>query len=155
MVTERFGRPRPASSVRGEPVVENLRLFELAAPARAVLARQRQDHRLMLPGAVAQTLEVVVEAINPLHALSRRRRVAKGEHVAEEARVNVLLSTRSRVEVEVAFEVAGGLQDLRDVRRARLHAAHDLGDVARAPFVESENLLLLRAVLGGLFRLRE
>src|SRR3954471_21445990 len=88
--------------VRGEQVAENFRLFELARPAGAVLARQRQDHRLMLARAVAQTLEVVVEPVNPLHALARGLRVAEGQHVSEVARVDVLLSSGRRVEVEVA-----------------------------------------------------
>src|SRR5437764_3595195 len=140
--------------MRGQPVAENLRLFELAAPARAVLARQGQDHRLVLPGAVAQALEVVVETVNARDGFARGLHRAEGENVAEVTRVDVLLSSGRRVEVEVAVEVTGGLQDLRDVRRARFNSAHDLRDVARAPFVERENLLLLRAVLGGFFGLR-
>src|ERR1043165_8775401 len=102
----------------------------------------------MLPGAVAQTLEVVVEPFNARHTLARRLDVAEGEHVSEVARVDVLLARRRRVEVEVAVEVTRRLQDLRDVRRTRLHLPHDLRDVARARLVERENLLLLSAVLG-------
>src|ERR1043165_3045971 len=98
--------------MRGEPVAEHFRLFELARPARAVLARQRKYHRLVLARAVAQALEVVVEPVNPLHALARGLRVAKGQNVSEEARVDVLLAPRSRVEVEVAVKVARLLQDL-------------------------------------------
>src|SRR5205085_6126609 len=99
--------------MRGQPVAENLRLFELAAPARAVLARQRQDHRLVLARAVAEALEVVVETVNARDGFARGLHVAEGEHVAEVTRVDVLLSSRGRVEIEVAVEVTGGLQDLR------------------------------------------
>src|SRR5438067_1024541 len=95
------------TSVRSQPLTEDLRLFRLAAPTRTVLARQSQDHRLMLAGAVAETLKVVVEPINLLHRLARSFHSAKRKHVAEEARINVLLAPCRRVEIEIAIEMAG------------------------------------------------
>src|SRR5689334_912289 len=98
----------------------------------------------MLPRAVAEALEVVVEPVNPLHALSRGLRISEGQDVSEVARVDVLLSSGSRVEVEIAFKVARVLQDLRDVTGARLYPSDYLGDVRRALLVEAEDKLLLR-----------
>src|SRR5215213_321016 len=82
--------------MRGEPVAEDLRLLVLSRPARAVLARERQDHRLVLAGAVAEALEVVVEPVDARHRLARGLDVAEVEHVAEVARVDVLLPPTSR-----------------------------------------------------------
>src|SRR5215207_2334437 len=133
--------------MRGEPFTENQRLLLLTAPTGAVLTRQGQDHRLVLARAVAEALEIVVEPVDALHALARGLDRLERQDVAEEARVDVLLLARRRVKIEVAFEVPGTLQDLRDVRGPRLHTAHDLRDVARAGLVQLKNLFLLAAVL--------
>src|ERR1041384_118508 len=94
------------SSVRGQPLTENLRLFRLAAPTRAILARQRKHHRLMLPGAVAEAFKVVVEPVDLLHRLARRFDGAERQDVPKEARIDVLLARRRRVEIKIAIEVS-------------------------------------------------
>src|SRR5215213_2050781 len=135
--------------MRGEPFTENFRLFLLARPTRAILARQRQNHRLMLTGAVAESLKIVVKTIYLLHTFACRFHSLEAEHVAEEARVDVLLAGRRRVKIEVTCDQSCALQDLCDVRGTRRDAAHDLRDVCRATLVKLYDLLFLGARLVG------
>ena len=131
-----------------EPFAKNFRLLFLATPARAILTRQREHHRLVLPGAVAEALEIVVEAVNALDGLSRRLDRLERERVAEKSGIDVLLTRRRRVKIEVAGNQPRALQNLRDVRGARRDPPHDLCDVGYSTLVERNDLPLLRA---GLF----
>src|SRR4051812_32917248 len=66
--------------MRGEPFTENFRLLQFAAPTCAVLTRQRDDQGLVLPGAITEPFEVVVEAINLFHGFARRFHVPECQH---------------------------------------------------------------------------
>src|ERR1044071_2835365 len=101
----------------------------------------------MLTCTITETLEIVVEAVNPMNGFLRRLDCFERQHVAEESGIDVLLARRRGVKIEVARNQSCALQDLRDVAGSGRHLPHNLRDVCHTAFIERDDLLLLGARL--------